>query len=172
MSFDTTALILTWVAITLLGFALAGIVRQVRMLAMALRSPEAAIGPAIGYVAPEIGLNGDSSEPRPRLMLFVDEDCQSCLQLLPEFAEQAGRTEAELIAVFAGTANGLAAGSDVRVLEHQRSTFERYRIPVTPFGVVIDSAGLVGASAPIGSSQDLRDLFDRLRDYEVPHDAR
>jgi hypothetical protein len=162
MSVQTTALILAWVAIGLLGLAMSGLVRQIHALAAGQRVAGFALGPAIGSPAPELGGNG-KVWTRPTALLFVDDNCPSCAELLPEFATLAESTNgAGFAAVFPGSATGFTS-SVVQALEGQEAAFERFRIPATPFGVVVGADGLVVAAEPIGSAAALRALVERVK---------
>jgi hypothetical protein len=60
MTFSTTALLLTWVAIGVLALAVSGLLRQIHVL-MALARPAATnpVGPAVGSSVPSLNLSTD-----------------------------------------------------------------------------------------------------------------
>lgn len=152
MSFQTTALLLSWVAILLLAMVVAGLVRQVHALAQG--APQASgLGPAPGSRAPEFDRVGHG------LLLFLDRDCGTCADVLT--AAEALHTPAK--AIFAGQPpeTTLPAVADAPDL------FDAYGVPATPFAVVVDPTGRVRAAEPVGSTAALHDLLDALEGAEV-----
>ncbi|WP_283138963.1 hypothetical protein [Rhizohabitans arisaemae] len=131
MSFTTTAVLLTWVAILLLGLVVSGLIRQVH----ALTGAPSALGPAPGTAFP--GFTG------PALLLFLDEGCPVCSEVL---AESAKVRALPVRALFAHEDPGL---------------FDRHSIPVAPFGVVLDAAGRVRAAGPLGSADAVHELVGK-----------
>lgn len=75
MTFQTSALLLSWVAILLLALVVAGLVRQVHALGQGA-SPRPGPGPAPGTRAPAFERLG------PGLLLFLDRDCGVCTDVL------------------------------------------------------------------------------------------
>ncbi|WP_329521616.1 hypothetical protein [Spirillospora sp. NBC_01491] len=158
MSFTTSALLLSWVAIALLALVVAGLVRQVHALGQGgsgRGAPRAALGPAPGTPAPEFGRLG------PGLLLFLDRDCGVCADVLAE----AGGLGRPMHAIFSGPAPdgpapdelGPAAGITVLSGEHD-GLFAAYGVPATPFAVIVDEDGRVRVAEPVGSAQALREL--------------
>lgn len=60
----------------------------------------------------------------------------------------------------AGPAGPPPAGS-ITVHTGQAALFERYDVVATPYAVLVDRAGRVGAAEPVGSRAALRDLLAR-----------
>ncbi|WP_067488438.1 hypothetical protein [Actinomadura hibisca] len=149
MSFQTSALLLSWLAIGLLALVVAGLVRQVHALSQGAPRPSE-LGPPPGTRAPAFERLG------PGLLLFLDRDCGVCAEVLAA-ADGLGRP---LHAIFAGAApEGLAP--EVTVLAgEQAGLFEDYRVPATPFAVLVDAAGRVRAAEPVGSPEALRELTE------------
>ncbi|MFI6515990.1 hypothetical protein ACIBF1_10565 [Spirillospora sp. NPDC050679] len=149
MSFQTSALLLSWLAIGLLALVVAGLVRQVHALSQGAPRPSE-LGPPPGARAPAFERLG------PGLLLFLDRDCGVCTEVL----EAAGGLGRPLRAVFAGPApEGLAP--EITVLEGELGgLFEDYRVPATPFAVLVDAAGRVRAAEPVGSPEALRELME------------
>ncbi|MEV5572773.1 hypothetical protein AB0L06_22230 [Spirillospora sp. NPDC052269] len=148
MSFQTSALLLSWVAILLLALVVAGLIRQVHALAGTGRTAPArpATGPETGAAAPGFERLG------PGLVLFLDRDCGVCDEVL-------SLAEPPLRAVFAGPAP-VAAAPGVTVLANEvDGLFDDYRVPATPFAVVLTEDGRVGRAAPVGSPDSLRELL-------------
>ncbi|MCP2335832.1 hypothetical protein [Actinomadura rupiterrae] len=149
MSFETSALLLSWVAILLLALVVAGLVRQVHALSGTGRATAAhpAPGPEPGAPAPGFGRLG------PGLVLFLDRDCGVCDEVL-------AAAGTPLRAVFAGPAPRTVP-ADATVLAHESAgLFDDYRVPATPFAVVLTEDGRVSAAAPVGSPESLRELLE------------
>jgi hypothetical protein len=169
MSFQTTALVLAWVAIVLLGLALSGLLRQIHLLRLGQVRPQLHSGPVVGMPAPELGR--DNRRPRTAVLLFSDRGCASCDRLLPEFEALAREDDGlEFKVLFPGSPNGFESGH-VDILGGQAETFARFRIPATPYGVAVDSEGTVAAAGPIGSSSLLREFVGSLRKGERSDDS-
>lgn len=149
MSFQTSALILTWVVLLLMGFVLAGLVRQVHELSSATRrTGEVGLRPG----APAPGLDTLGIRP-PATLLFVSEDCRTCSEVLSE----AALASEPMHLLYAGSVPadtyGLPAHGD------QTALFTWYDAIATPFAVVIDDAGRVVRSEPLGSVAALESLL-------------
>ncbi|HEX2315077.1 MAG TPA: hypothetical protein VHJ17_15145, partial [Thermomonospora sp.] len=155
MGFETTVLLLTWVAILLLAFVVAGMVRRVHFLSSGVRAAE--LGPVPGSVAPEFTRLAPGAEATT-LLLFLDAECGACPEVLAEvrtLTAEPGRA-LPVVALFAAeTPDGTHDG--VRVFADEAETFEEYQIPVVPFAVLVDPAGRVRAARPVGSPGALRD---------------
>lgn len=165
MGFETTVLLLTWVAIALLAFVVSGLVRRVHHLSTGVRTAE--LGPAPGSAAPEFGRlsAGTTGTAGRTLLLFLDADCGVCPQVLAELRDVlagVGRPPA-VAALFAGPA--LEGGHEgVAVFADEAALFDEYRIPAVPFAVLVDGSGRVRTARPVGSPGALRDLLETLVD--------
>ncbi|SEG80451.1 hypothetical protein SAMN04489712_11383 [Thermomonospora echinospora] len=172
MGFETTVLLLTWVAIALLAFVVSGLVRRVHHLGTGVRTAE--LGPAPGSAAPQFGRltaglsPGPSPGPSPgradrTLLLFLDADCGVCPQVLAELRDVldgSGRT-LPVAALFADRA--LEGGHEgIEVFAGEAGLFEEYRIPAVPFAVLADGSGRVRTARPVGSPGALRDLLETV----------
>jgi len=148
MSFQNSALLLSWVAILLLALVVAGLVRQVHALSRGAPEP-AGLGPAPGTPAPAFDRLG------PGLLLFLDRDCGVCTDVLAA----AGALDRPLHAVFAGPPPEEGTPPGVTVLTgEQDGLFADYRVPATPFAVLVDADGRVRAAQPVGSPEALHEL--------------
>jgi hypothetical protein len=169
MSFEMSALLVSWVAILLLALVVSGLVRQVNTLAsgqVQVRSDE--MGLRQGAPAPEFERLVPARTGA--VLLFLSEGCGSCEEVLEEalsLGAEATRRGVAVTALFptsspalpaAATRNGLAG---VPVLEGEATLFERYKIPATPFGVEVSPAGRVVRSEPVGSREALRQALER-----------
>ncbi len=158
MSFEITALLLAWIAIALLGLAMSGVLRQLHALTETRSSRN--VGPARGESL-SLFADAEGTGSLTRVVLFVDADCDACAQLLPHFSALARRyAELDFALISSGTFNDALLSERVRLYTDQSGAFERYRILVTPFGIVLDGEGKVVEALPIGSMEMLTDLVD------------
>lgn len=157
MSFTESALLAAWLAIALLGFALSGVVRQVRVLSSSggarLRSPDAS---NVGRRLPRDLLTTDATR---HVFLFVKPRCDVCERRLKELDTLAVGHSPSLAfaAVFPHASNGFDA-SHVRVFSSQSHLLEEFPIPVTPYGIVATADGTIVGSRAVGSEEELRRL--------------
>jgi hypothetical protein len=161
MSFQTSALILSWVAILLLALVVSGLVRQVHALTTgAVRRPDR-LGLRPGSPAPGLDLLAPGRQV-PLLLLFLSDDCRTCAEVLAEAGTHADRDGVAIRALYSGPAPAAASGQPVRVHGDQAPLFDRYDAIATPFAVVVDRAGRVARSEPLGSRAALRSLLDQV----------
>lgn len=161
MSFQTSALILSWIAILLLALVVSGLVRQVHALSNGTVPRPESVGLRPGSPAPRFH---DLAPPSPTtlVLLFLDHGCATCDQLLDEAAEQVQRTDAVLRVLYRDTVPQQVADLPMTVLGEQADMFDRYDAIATPFVVVIDVAGRIRRSEPVGSRLALRHLLDQV----------
>jgi len=161
MTFETTALLVTWVVLALFGLALAGLLRQVHALTVGRGLRVSPIGPAIGSVAPSLGDDFEYPRTHQTLLLFADAGCASCQEVLAAYAALAGRgvlNSAEYLAVFSGSAAAFVRDG-IRVLENREESFAAFPVPATPFAVLVTKEGTVDRAAPVGSAQTLSEFI-------------
>jgi hypothetical protein len=155
MSFETTALLVTWVALVLLALVVAGLVRQVHQLTQGPRTRE--VGLPAGSPAP--GLDRIEAEPgRPTLLLFLSEDCPACQDVFQEALGMRGGPATR--AIFAEEPIVADPPAHLRVLPGQEELFTAYQVPATPYGVIVGADGRVRTAEPVGSVRGLHALVD------------
>lgn len=172
MDFKTTVLLLTWAAIALLAFVVAGLVRRVHLLAGGDRPAE--LGPAVGTPAPHFARLAPDPTAERTLLLFLDADCGACPQVLAELQTilAEGDRPPPVAALYADRAPAEPA-EHVTVHAGEATLFTEYRIPAVPFAVLVDRSGRVRATRPVGSPGALRDLLsDAGRRAMVPGRSR
>ncbi|MCO6011108.1 hypothetical protein NE236_39750 [Actinoallomurus purpureus] len=154
MSFETTALLVTWVALVLLALVVAGLVRQVHHLTRGPRTPD--VGLATGMPAP--GIDRLGPEPgRPTLLLFLGDECPACHDILEEAV---GLADAPPIrALFLDGALDVDPPEYMRIFAGQGDLFERYQVAATPFAVLVGSDGRIRTAEPVGSVRALHALI-------------
>jgi hypothetical protein len=162
MSFQTSALILSWIAILLLAFTVSGLVRQVHALSSGAvqRRPES-VGLRPGAPAPGFARLAPATPTVPLVLLFLEPDCGTCTEVLAEAGEHA-RPGLEFRALYREDPPARAAELPITVLGGQAELFERYDALATPFATVVDAAGRVLRAEPIGSRAALHRLLDEV----------
>lgn len=162
ISFETTALLVTWIAIALLGLAMAGLVRQVHALTSGSQTRARGLGLPAGTAAPE--LDRLSPDPaKPTALLFLDDGCGSCTAVLDEVRTIVARDPAPPVTfgvIFPGpVTRHVDLGDNVLVHTNEHGLFARYGIPAAPFAILVDRVGRVQQSTPLGSATALRELI-------------
>lgn len=161
MSFQTSALILSWIAILLLALVVSGLVRQVHALSTGTVGRPGSVGLRPGSPAPRFR---DLAPPSPAtlVLLFLDPGCATCDHLLDAAAAHIRRTDVVLRVLYRDTVPPRAADLPMTVLGEQADLFDRYDAIATPFAVVIDATGRIRRSEPVGSGVALRHLLDEV----------
>ncbi|MGH3039433.1 MAG: hypothetical protein ACRDLZ_08520 [Gaiellaceae bacterium] len=65
--------------------------------------------------------------------------------------------QADFRILFSGSLNGFET-SRVAALGNQEAAFSKFNIPATPYGVIVNSQGVVVAASPLGSESALREF--------------
>lgn len=161
MTFQTSALLLSWVAILLLALVVSGLVRQVHALSSGGVARPEALGLRPGAPAP--GFSRLAPEPPgPLLLLFLDHDCGVCGEVL----EEAGRSCAENgLAVRALYRTEAPEDTPVPAYAQQADLFAHYDAIATPFAALIDATGHVVTSEPVGARNALSTLIRRAGQF-------
>lgn len=156
MSFQTSALIVTWVALLLLALVVSGLVRQVHQLSAGTRRARQA-GPRPGSPAPHL----DAIAPAlPALLLFLDANCRTCADVLDEAGTVAGGRGLPVHALYAGPVpGGLPASGPTIVHARQQRLFTAYDAIATPYAVLVGADGRIDRAGPVGSRSALGDLL-------------
>jgi hypothetical protein len=139
VSFTASALLVSWAAIALLGFALAGVLARLHLLETTLTGP-AVVPTPVGGPLPLPGVGRG-----PVLALFVDDGCRSCDQAVDGVAELEDR--------------GLAT---IYWRAESPEAFAALEVTATPFAVVADADLRVVATLPVGSAARLAEAMATL----------
>lgn len=139
MSFTASALVVSWVAIGLLGFALAGVLARVHRLERELAGSRPAATP-VGQPLPLPDV-----EQGPLLALFVDRDCGAC--------ERAADGVDDLVD------QGRAV---VYWRDEAPEVFGAVDVPISPFAIVVDDGLRVVTAQPVGSPKRLDEAIAAL----------
>ena len=163
MSFQTSALLVTWIAIAILAFALSGLLRQLHLIRVALDPQRrVTLGPARGIEAPPIDGVGLSGRTWPTVVLFMDSDCPACSAIQGEL-ESVVFDGLEFVAVFAGEADGRFPDG-IEIVARNPEAFRKFNISFTPFAVAVDGDGRVAATQPLGSVRSLHEFVSLQRE--------
>ena len=152
MSFQTSALIVTWVALLLLAFVVAGLVRQVHALSSGAGTRPVRAGLRAGDTANLAGLGVDG----PAVLLFLSATCHTCVEALAETVAVAGNRT--VVALYEGQVPEVPDG--VRAVGDRGHLFAEYGALATPHAVVVGADGRIAAAAPVGSRAAVRALLD------------
>lgn len=160
MSFLTAVLTLAWLAIIVLAFALAGVLRQLHDIREAMRHGRG-LPPRYGSAA--IPALRSTSSANRTVLLVVDDACATCRLIFPEYAAQARDIpdrEFRVLTYSAGSRSWLD-GAGVRV-DVDPDSFQQLDLPWRPALVLIDSDGSVLDARPVGSVQSLQRTMDEF----------
>ena len=152
MSLTATLLVLAWVAIIILGFAVAGVLRQVQALAAGpIQSSQ--IGPRLGLAAPRLGELDLTRADDDVVLMFVSSDCATCTRILSAVnAWPKEMMPTRLMLVSKEPLKGdqrLPSNTSVHV-DEAGSLFRDYGIRATPFMVRL-KRGVVIQAERVGS---------------------
>ena len=161
MSFETSALVVTWVALLLLAFVVAGLVRQVHALSSGAGARPARAALRAGDRADLVALGTDP----PAVLLFLRATCHTCVDALAE-AVAVTEDRTSVVALYEGQVPGPTPG--VVALGNQGDLFTAYGALATPFAVLVGADGRITAAAPVGSRAAVRELLTQDRVKESP----
>jgi hypothetical protein len=167
MTFQISAILLSWFAIALLALVVAGLVRQVNGLIQrdsvdSRRSH--GFGPQVGmdlsFMTREIDFDGTRGET---CLLFVSESCASCRKLLAElnqFAPERGfPVRLRVLMPTSLPDSFLPYKETLSVFDRQQHLFEKLRVGVLPYAVFIDDEGTVREATIVQSADQVIDLM-------------
>lgn len=167
MGFETTVLVLTWVAILLLALVAAGMMRRVHSASTAVRpafpsGQQDDLGLPPGTAAPDFA-RLSSAMTGLSLLLFLDGTCGVCPDVLAAASDLlAGASPPFTVsALFSGEAPDNAAPG-VTIFAEESETFEKYQVTAVPFAVVVGQSGRVHTAQVVGSPSALGELTDRI----------
>ncbi len=152
MTIEQTALILAWVAILLLAFAMSGLARQMITLHAQRQQPEKRrSGVAVGSVVP-VGHLADGDTPK--VLFFAEQGCSTCEALWPLLELLASRhTGVRWTALY--TTESEHQSSVVSVRTQSAEEFLAFGVHLTPYVVSIDGAGVIRFAEPVASDVGL-----------------
>lgn len=153
MTLDSTLLILAWAAIFMLALAIAGIIRQLRIL-VALQPTNRGLALVPAAVLP--------MEQDVRLILLLDTGCRACEALLPAIDDVAkaigNEPSAEFVLVFKGNAPPDLEGTNS--FPNRSDIFAALRVNMTPYAIAESRTLGVLDDRLVGSELVLHELAD------------
>jgi len=155
MNFETAMVIALWAAMFVLALALAGVLRQVRILEDRLGNPT--VGPTVGSRLPELATS--LNETDRQAILFASADCGACDVVVPAFLHMATNSRDMVFRVMYDGVASVESQPGGLVAENQREVFSHLGVHVTPFLLLVDASGLVEASRAVGNVEMLRDAL-------------
>lgn len=160
MALLTVLVVLSWIAIAVLGLALGGILRQVRELQESHggRVPDA-INSDFSTISRRLHLPSGS-----KVVMFARDDCLTCGDLVPMFGVPSTDDLYERVVLYANDIPDYAEGIDATVRGHTQWAFDASGVRVTPTLMVIDGQDETVVVGSVGSASMLR---ERL--LEVPY---
>lgn len=158
-------LILAWIAIILLAFAMSGLMRQLHDMTRHQNSRGLSLGLAPGTLATYLPDKQHFSQAR-RLMIFADTDCESCQSIVPLFDDLVDSLpeEHEGIVITRNSAKGFSSLRKTRVVADPVA-FDYFNIPFVPVAVAMRDGEILTTQA-VGSEELLRAFFEQPRSAE------
>lgn len=155
MSFSASLTVILWLVVLVLVCAMAGMLRQIRELQLVIRADAAAsTGPAILDTAQEF-----RDSERPTAVLFVESTCATCdlLQVRLPGLTRATSGRLHLVVVFSDIPpqqkQQRLEAVDVSVMVDRSDLHAKYSVVATPHALLVDRAGRIVMSEPVGSME-------------------
>jgi hypothetical protein len=160
----TAAVLLAWLLLVLLAFAMAGLLRQVRDLQAALTRQR---GTATRSGLP-VSIRPSAGHAYAAVLL-VDDGCPICARVAPAFARLAHGAPADIDFVLLRRSNSLAwePPEGVRLVADQ-AAHHRLDPGWQPAVVVLDADGDVLATEPAGSEEAVRAVVETIAGLRLP----
>jgi hypothetical protein len=157
------AVVLAWLALIVLAFAMAGLLRQ-------LRDVQAGIARPVGQVpgmAPVRRAVPESLRPRGTttysVVLLVDEDCPICAEVAPTFAQIAAAESSALTFVVLGRVESKNYEQDKRIsYVADAGGYHRLDPGWRPALIAIDRQGRIVVAEPAGSEEAVRAVISTI----------
>jgi hypothetical protein len=153
-SFELTALLVSWLAWTLMLIVASHLHHRIRRLEQAgTPTRERPYGHLLGRSLREL-VGTARLLDMPRVVFFLSSGCSSCGQILREIASPSWPVPSAIVWT-AGAPPDLPALNGTPVLDDGPRISASLGIRVTPFGLVADAHGRVVEAAPIAGLQSL-----------------
>ena len=174
----TASYVVLWALVIVLSVVVVALARQIGTLHLRL-GPRGALemdeeGPPLGDAPPEIEVRDIEGSPvtvggpgEAQLLLFVTPGCTLCEEVLPSVAAVAEAGDMSPFVVTdvdrAETKSAYGRGRLGSPLLPAREVAQEYRVPGTPYAVVLDELGVVRAKGAINNLEQMEGLVDTAR---------
>lgn len=155
MSVETSALVLAWIAILVLAFAMAGLLRRIELMREDLVVPGHRVGLPPGTDARGL-LPIELDQHLPTLLLFADATCDSCETVLPELSRFAERVDGDAAVLIVSRPPGLRTDCSAVKTVVDDAPFDDFRITLVPAAAGIGRGGSLITTEPVGSVDRIR----------------
>lgn len=176
MNLVIVSLVLSWLAIIVLGIAVVALARQVGVLHERI-APVGALtlgqGPGVGEAAPEMELTtlnmgavrigAKRGTANSQLLMFVSPDCPICKHLIP--VARSFAMEERLAVIFVsdgdiGAQRRMIEKFDLRAIPfaHSPELGMRFGVAKLPYAVLLDGEGKVAATGLVNTREHLESL--------------
>jgi hypothetical protein len=157
------AVVLAWLALIVLAFAMAGLLRQLRDVQAGLARPVAQVPgqpPVLREIPASVRPRGASAYS---VVLLVDENCPICAEVAPVFAQLAAAGSAALTFVVLGRSRSERYERDERV-EYVADAGGYHRLDPgwRPAIVVVDRQARTVVAEPAGSEEAVRAVIAEI----------
>lgn len=165
MSITTAALVLAWMCLVLLAFALAGVLRQLREVQAELASMGGGGGGGspVGRTVPALSTGAVSA------LLVVDPGCSRCDSIFEELVSVAATPGAPPCSALSFRPAERWPVSPAVPVRIDGELYADLDVPWSPALLVTAPDGTVLRATPLGSPAELRDQIDRIRVGAAPH---
>lgn len=167
MSFEIAALIISWLAIALLTFAVGNLLVRLQRLEQAIPAAQAnkPYGHLLGKSLREL-LGGSLAIPEPRVIFFLSTTCKSCVSLLDAIRAQSWDAPVALAWIDGDPAMGLPP--NVTAIKEGSRISAELGVTVTPFVVVANGDGRIIKAGPINNLKSLGALAPEPANFQLP----
>lgn len=158
----TAAVVLAWIVLIVLAFAMAGLLRQLRDLQAALvrQHTSGAAGAAVRELPESVRPENGKTHS---VVLLVDDHCPICAEIAPVFAglAEAGHVEVDFVVLSYSTNEKWVALDNIRYLPDAEA-YHFLDPGWQPAVVVVGPNGEVLAAEPAGSEEAVRSVIGNI----------
>ena len=155
-SFDVAVVLISWVAVVLLGLVAANLHIRLQRLERAEWAPSGTTPYRrwLGQHWRDVLGDLDLPEP-PRHVLFLSSSCAACARVVDELESGGGRRPTVLVWTDRAPTGLVGRGESAVVLELGPEPGVRLGVRVTPFALVLDDDGRIVKASPFNSLEAL-----------------